>query len=401
MKQLPDYIRTDDPGSFARLTLEERLPEVIAGVVRTTRLPAVRVAGLRLLAAELIGGAVRSPFTEGPVQVGSKGAEAAGLEVEELAVWRSCFARCVGRPWLGLPWYQAEAMLYFWVLAQTGFFTDPYRFLKEAELDGEGLSLARAVLEGPQIDADLPSMLYLSLWGNRVDLSNRALTGEERGSLLLRNAGNLLIDHTDRAAARLWECRRVDVILDNAGSELVCDLLLVLHLSRSHPERRLILHAKRWPTFVSDAVVRDVEQTIAAMAAGPSLPVRAAGEELASLLDAGKIELRDHWFWNAPLHFPAMPDDLARELAESDVCLLKGDANYRRLISDRKWDPWVSMEEITEYFPCPFAVLRTMKSEIVVDTPRRLFDRLSAEDPQWMVSGRRGIVRYVRKGCNT
>ena len=45
-------------------------------------------------------------------------------------------------------------------------------------------------------------------------------------------------------------------------------------------------------------------------------------------------------------------------------------------------------------FPAPFACLRTMKSEIVVDVPREKAESPSAADPQWLINGRRGLLRY-------
>ena len=75
--------------------------------------------------------------------------------------------------------------------------------------------------------------------------------------------------------------------------------------------------------------------------------------------------------------------------------LIKGDANYRRLVGDRRWPPSTPMESLTGYFPAPFAVLRTMKSEIVVDLSAEQVERLEREDPEWRTNGRRGIVRWV------
>jgi hypothetical protein len=78
--------------------------------------------------------------------------------------------------------------------------------------------------------------------------------------------------------------------------------------------------------------------------------------------------------------------------------LIKGDANYRRLVGDRRWPASTPMEGLTGYFPAPFAVLRTMKSEIVVDLGEDQVQRLDGEDPQWRVNGRRGILRLVASG---
>jgi len=79
--------------------------------------------------------------------------------------------------------------------------------------------------------------------------------------------------------------------------------------------------------------------------------------------------------------------------------LVKGDANYRRLLSDRHWPAWRSMDELTGYFPAPFAAFRTMKSEIVVDIPAERVAALDRTDPGWRLDGRRGIVRLCRGGA--
>jgi hypothetical protein len=86
---------------------------------------------------------------------------------------------------------------------------------------------------------------------------------------------------------------------------------------------------------------------------------------------------------------------LRYELSKMDIVLLKGDVNYRRLLGDRKWIPWTNMADIARYFPSSFSVLRTMKSEIVVDIASETFNHLKVKDPDWMINGERGIVRMV------
>jgi hypothetical protein len=77
---------------------------------------------------------------------------------------------------------------------------------------------------------------------------------------------------------------------------------------------------------------------------------------------------------NGALHFSQMPSGIRAGLSATDLVILNGDANYRRLIEDRRWEPWDSMEEAQEAvgcFPAAFACLRTLKSELVVDGQRR------------------------------
>jgi hypothetical protein len=118
------------------------------------------------------------------------------------------------------------------------------------------------------------------------------------------------------------------------------------------------------------------------------------GRALSRWVERGSLVLSKHSFWNGPLHFPGLPSDLKRELGRSDLVVLKGDLNYRRLLADRRWDPATPMEAIVGYFPTALVTLRTTKSELIVDLPREKVERLERDDPKWLVEGRYGIIRY-------
>ena len=214
--------------------------------------------------------------------------------------------------------------------------------------------------------------------------------------MLTHGRESLVVDHTDSVLDALQGARRIHIVLDNAGPELACDLLLAARLLAGGSGRTITLHAKRTPFFVSDATEADVEQTLALFASDPDPALSAAGRALGGAAREGRLVSGEHWFWSSPLHFSRMPADLRARLADADITIVKGDANYRRLLEDRRWDPWESMDRIAAGFPSAFACLRTMKSEIVVDVSRPDVARLQAEDPGWLTNGRRGIVRYCR-----
>jgi uncharacterized protein with ATP-grasp and redox domains len=314
---------------------------------------------------------------------------------------------CRGRSWVAIPWYVAETLFYLRLLFATGYFQpgsagfqrDPFEPMKDRELNGPGGAREVLRLLAPDLERQagsreaLSTLLYSSLWGNRVDLSNFDIAEKTRGDVLVRDSSSLLVDHTPVVADRLRECRRVDFIMDNSGAELACDLALADFLLHRAAARLIVLHLKHMPFYVSDTMVKDARLTIQTFAAEAEAPAAAVGARLASALRDGRLELRDHFFWNGPLHFVDLPTDLRQELGRADLVLAKGDANYRRFLSDRHWEPWRSMEELTGYFPAAFAVFRTMKSEIVVDIPRERVESLAREDPEWMVNGKRGIVR--------
>jgi hypothetical protein len=54
------------------------------------------------------------------------------------------------------------------------------------------------------------------------------------------------------------------------------------------------------------------------------------------------------------------------------------------------------MEKITSYFPAPFVTLRTLKGEILVDLADGQAEEIGREDPNWLINGKRGIIRLVK-----
>ncbi len=225
---LPPIIATSDPGSFARRTIVERKPKIIAQVLEVNRLAPAEKAALQALDREMRTGTVTSPL-DGP------GVPRGALAVEERAAWARGIGRYTGRSWLDIPWYFAEAFFYLKLLAACGYFTragaDPFAPLKERELRGPrgGLESAALLCEsraGIPADEAILAALMSCLWGNRVDLSNFEIDEENRRTLFQRERELLVVDHAEAAVAALGAARRVHIILDNAGPELVSDLLL-------------------------------------------------------------------------------------------------------------------------------------------------------------------------------
>jgi hypothetical protein len=403
MPPAPPPISTGDPGSFAMRTITERKPRIIAQVLGANRLSAHARGSLDALAEEIRCGAVTDPFAGRSFPPGA-------FAGEERSAWEAEIARHVGRPWLDIPWYFAEACFYLRVLLACGYYdtppgtADPFQAAKDEELAGPrgGLELARQVAqiaEGIAAEVEARAfLLHSALWGNRVDLGCFELDESRRREVFLHDRDNLVVDDADEVVAALGRAQRLDMILDNAGSELACDLLLAERLLSEGPPacRTVTLHVKASPFFVSDAMGKDVRATITAFSSDGDPRLARIGSRLEGALTAGRLAIRGHWFWNSPLHFPRMPADIREPMSAADIVVVKGDANYRRLLEDRKWPTCSRMEEIAGYFPSAFACLRTMKSEIVVDVPRERAARLGAEDPAWLTNGRRGLVRLCR-----
>lgn len=134
---------------------------------------------------------------------------------------------------------------------------------------------------------------------------------------------------------------RVDIIVDNAGFELVTDLLLADFMVTSEIASKVVFQFKSHPTFVSDARASDLRAHVETLAAldpkGPHAGCAALGYRWATHLKSGAWVLEEHAFWVQPSPTWELPSELRESLATSFLAITKGDANYRRLLGDCQW----------------------------------------------------------------
>jgi uncharacterized protein with ATP-grasp and redox domains len=387
-RTLPPQIRTSEPGSFAHDTVAVRLPRIVHETIELNAFPPDVLRALHGLGTELTGGQICGLAEDTP----------------DRHFWNNISRDYIGRSWLDVPWYWAEAFFYRRMLEATRYFqpgpmhhVDPYRAAKLTELAPEAAPRTAAVTLR-DLPADVSKrfevLLYLSLWGNRVDLSYRVAMEAGRTGRLEDEHKNLLVDDS----GRLWDwlhekpCRRLALVADNAGTELTMDLALIDFLLENNLAEHISLHLKAQPFFVSDAMAGDLEAGLEALARGES-EAQALARRIRAHQKGGRLDLYTHWFYATSLFYFQLPFDLRREFSEMDFVILKGDVNYRRLLGDAHWDPTASFARATAYFPAPLVALRTLKAEMIVGLSPGEAARLSEVDPQWMVNGRRGMVQ--------
>jgi uncharacterized protein with ATP-grasp and redox domains len=310
--------------------------------------------------------------------------------------WERAIDGLTGARWRDLPFFDAEFVLYHALNSIAGRFergTDVFQPVRREARTAAVAALAAAPLD-PQAP-DLTNALWLALLGNETDYSQLAAGAGERSSW----SDRLVVD--ERAGlidtlVRLPAGAAVHVIADNAGPELVADLVLagVLLERAAH----VILHCKPWPMFVSDALVEDVWATVDAIRTLPSGPARALGERLQAAREDGRLDATQHTAWGEPRHFDALPDDLAATLASAPVVVAKGDLNYRRFVGDRAWPVGTPADVASRGVPFGAHTLRVLKSDALVGVAPQVVTRATARSPNWRTEGSHALVQRLGVG---
>ncbi|MCJ1417395.1 hypothetical protein MMC32_003739 [Xylographa parallela] len=290
-------------------------------------------------------------------------------------------------------------------------------------------------------------MSEICLWGNATDLSLlTSLTYEDIQKLQGSDARkasekNIIANNMPAAyevlrkarAERPKQDRRVDIVLDNAGFELFVDLILAGYLLAANLATHVVLHPKSIPWFVSDVLPADFASLLTALAdpqafyTTPSddekhadkTPEPLSEKEVAELSflfqhwsgfhQEGQLVIRPNRFWTQAGSFwrlPRLASGLHDDLKESELVILKGDLNYRKLTGDVMWDPTTRFAEAIGPMGVGSGVrtlaLRTCKADVVVGLPKGEDERLRGMDGgggdsgarKWAWSGKWAVVQF-------
>lgn len=396
---IPSPLRGMEPGSWAHHTVARRLQEILQRTIDENDFEDSVKGNLYQLKDEVPMGCIL------PLQERS--------QAEDVEPWNDHLMAVRDLNWLQIPWFMAETYFYRRILQETGYFDpasehfkqDPYALQKVTGLQNsknrlEGLAVRYLAADFSKPWDQIQELIQASLWGNQADLSiwpahSNKTDPVERPSA---PADPLLIDHTAQILQHLQseegQGSTVLLIADNAAVELVADLALAACLLRSGLAGRVVISLKTHPTFVSDATVEDVEDTLTILEKEPGGPLRAFAEDLLEHLRGGRLELVDHPFWTSPHSMWELPGALYRDLQNHRLVILKGDANYRRLLGDRHWPYTAPWEQVVNYFPAPLVALRTLKSEVMVGLEPKLVEQTVKQDRNWMTDGRWGSIQF-------
>jgi uncharacterized protein with ATP-grasp and redox domains len=401
---LPKPLSGSEIGSFAHMTVTQRFPKIIRELLQDNNFPLRVRQNLENLVREILSEPMR------PLNNAS---------VPDYQDWQRYFSPYSGKDWLQVPWFFAEMFFYRRILEAIGYYEpgplkgyDPFLKQKQRALESAStsirelgallkLSLSPERLLGGRQIADFQQLLMRNVWGNQADLSMWSASearpdhrsSADQQSHLLVNQARAVFDYL---AGLEGKPSRVDFVLDNYGLELVHDIGLADHLLSTHTVSRIRFHAKPTPHYVSDAMIKDIHATISYLAQREESSVQNLAKRVEAHIENGNLQLSDDFYWASPLTFWEMPEHIHQQLAESDLVISKGDANYRRLAGDLNWPPTTKFADVVRYFPSPLLALRVLKAELALGlTPEQVLN-LEIKDPNWMVGGNWAVIQFYR-----
>ncbi|HRQ36917.1 MAG TPA: damage-control phosphatase ARMT1 family protein [Chloroflexota bacterium] len=389
---VPPPLRGADRGSFAEDTIKRRLPEIARRVLRENDLQDATVAAIESLVAEMPYALIR-PLTD--------------IHAPDTAVWQPAIDRYRSQNWLEIPWFVAETYFFRRIIEAVDYFhtgLDPYRTQKEEALMQRltavptlSHELVLAQNAGWQEDV-FHRLLLAALWGNQVDLSLWTTDAAEKPDHTDDKAklAHVFVDESTAVTDHLYSLDqiRLDMLIDNAGPELLADLMLADYLLTCGKVRQVNLHLKMFPTFVSDATPQDLAHTVDTLCKVEVEPVRLWGERLVRAQADGRIQTHTHPFMTSPHPLWQMSDEFRRELAQADLVISKGDANYRRALGDAHWPFTTPFADVVSYLPTPILFLRVCKSNVLAGLTPDQLTTLNAQDINWVTSGRWGLLQW-------
>ena len=418
---IPPPIRSNIPGTWAYDTMNRRIPDeilprIINDNIRELSNPTSSIRSEILLILNDLQSSLKSGNTGYLRGISDSG--------EDVDVWNSILADVPDdkRNWIDAPWALSEFYFYRRIIEAFKYFEtgyDPFigqkgNGLIESLSNIENIALKLPSLLSREPHAILSTAILTSLWGNKMDLSlwpadkSNSEEKEERVTKFDKalNAGSkyLLDNDLDEVVYFLQSIpgdrgSRIDIIVDNAGFEIVTDLILALCHLKLSPLHTVVLHTKGHPTFVSDATTQDVYATINFLSEPFEGSAYPAAEQLARDLRAyiaeDRLRMIDDLFWCQPTAFWDMPHSVKERLTGSSMIFVKGDANYRRLLGDRHWKLDEDPREVLNYWgDLPICALRVCKAEIACGIPVSEQVRAKTEDPNWLVSGKWGVIQF-------
>ena len=228
---------------------------------------------------------------------------------------------------------------------------------------------------------DFRAILNYSLTANTGDLSQLEINRPD--------SVRILHDDTDKCFNFIIskKHKRFDIICDNSGAELFSDIYLAVFMIMHDYVNKVVLHVKSYPYFVSDATIDDFGRLVNILTKNNS------NSQLLELLSNKKIEVKSHKFWTEAKYFDELPKDLGISKKSTDLLIVKGDLNYRRLVGDKNWKSTDSFEKRCLIKDIPVIAPRVLKSDVLVGVEPVFISMAKAQDKKYKTDGKWGVIQ--------
>ena len=228
---------------------------------------------------------------------------------------------------------------------------------------------------------DFRAILNYSLTANTGDLSQLEINRPD--------SVRILHDDTDKCFNFIIskKHKRFDIICDNSGAELFSDIYLAVFMIVHDYVNKVVLHVKSYPYFVSDATIDDFGKLVNILTKNNS------NSQLLELLSKKKIEVKSHKFWTEAKYFDELPKDLGINKNSTDLLIVKGDLNYRRLVGDKNWKSTDSFEKRCLIKDIPVIAPRVLKSDVLVGIEPIFVSMAKAQDKKYKTDGKWGVIQ--------
>ncbi|XP_069824446.1 damage-control phosphatase ARMT1 [Dendropsophus ebraccatus] len=433
--EAPGPLSAKYEGSFAYYTVKDRMPQILTKVIDTVHrnkhkfLEAHGEEGIEAekKALSFFSKLRNEMQTNKPILPLSDQLPDTQIWNQYLDYQRTLLSDGDEPSWFRSPWLYVECYLYRRI--QEGLFLSPpisdfdvFREVKNEsffqsqqamfalcthlqELKGRMNSLSK-----DKVRDEIYKLVQVSLWGNKCDLSiSGGQNNSQKTSVLasledfkafilvddMTSVWNILSKNRD---GNMESRTRVDFVLDNAGFELVTDLVLADAMLSLNLATEVHFHGKVMPWYVSDTTKHDFDWTLKQCLAVNHKWMSKCGETWKENLKKGRWVYHEHLFWTLPHEYCTMAEvapDLYTELQKSDLVLFKGDLNYRKLAGDRRWDFTVPFSQaLRSFHPAPLCSIRTLKADIQVGLPEGVGERLTASETDWLTTGKYGVIQF-------
>ncbi|PRP87233.1 hypothetical protein PROFUN_01495 [Planoprotostelium fungivorum] len=374
--QKSEFKRSDGPGTFPYITVTQRWPSILRGVMADMKAAAQQESSEKAKEGEHIADQVE-------------------LMLQEELLKDAPLRYFHGKTWMTAGWLWTECYMYrrihHLLLISTHWMDfDPFFTKKTSNFEGNKeqiLQLSNKITKAVDSNGDSRILFHefasTCLWGNSHDLSLLATMTESEAARQKSSGNNLkeqerliVVNHLDQSWLAIERTKkgRIDFVCDNAGFEQFVDLIFADWLVSSNHASEVHFHLKTYGWFVSDTTLPDFHWLLEHCRANeynfPELTQLA--ERWKSYIEKGVWKVRTHPFWTTGYSYWSIQSeapDLYDDLRSSSHIFFKGDLNFRKLTYDCKWPtttPFVqAIGPLSQDFP-PITVLRTNKADVIV-----------------------------------